>query len=63
MHGFYDGSRWIAFAKKHLEKELSHKLLIEKLEALDRVWSTSTPTRDEASYLMPFFVKYELNTI
>lgn len=40
-------SQWIAFSKVHLEKELSYDLLIKKLELLDQVWNSSSPSREE----------------
>jgi hypothetical protein len=54
-------SRWIALSKKSMQKELSYKLLFEKLEALDRAWHTSTPSREETESLresFDIFIKY-----
>lgn len=47
--------RWIAFSKKHIEKELSFKLMHERLESLDKVWSSSSPTREETEMLRQSF--------
>ena len=48
-------SRWIAFSKKHLEKEISYKLLWDKLDKLDKIWNSSSPSRDEAQCLRESF--------
>jgi hypothetical protein len=52
---FFISSKWIVFSKKHLEKELSYKLLSEKLDNLDKVWNSSAPSRDEAQSLKESF--------
>lgn len=50
--------RWIAYSKKHIEKELSLKLLLERLESLDKVWSSSSPSREEADMLRQSFTLF-----
>ena len=47
--------RWIAFSRKHLEKEISYKLLWDILDKLDKLWSSSSPSRDEAQSLRVSF--------
>ncbi|CAF0819214.1 unnamed protein product [Brachionus calyciflorus] len=54
-------SRWIAFSKSHLEKEISYKLLLDKLEKLDQVWSSSSPSKEESECLkesLDLFIKH-----
>jgi hypothetical protein len=48
-------SRWIAYSKIHLKKELSFKIIQERLESLDKVWSSSSPTTDETEMLKNSF--------
>lgn len=47
--------RWIAYSRIHLEKELSYKVLYQKLELLEKIWNSSSPTRDEAEELRESF--------
>ncbi|RNA09725.1 BAI1-associated 3-like [Brachionus plicatilis] len=45
-------SRWLAYSQSHLDKELSYQLLSQKLENLDKVWNSSSPSREETSNLL-----------
>ena len=53
--------RWIVFSKLHMEYELNYRLLFECLEELDKIWTMSSPTRDEIESLrdsFELFIKY-----
>lgn len=39
--------RWAAFVKSHLDFEFSYKLLADKLDSVDRIWISVTPTTRE----------------
>jgi hypothetical protein len=44
---FKNLSRWIAYSRKHFEKNLSYKLLLQILEKLDDIWKPTSSSRDE----------------
>lgn len=44
-------SRWVAFAKIHLEKEFSYEVLAEKLDDIDKIWANHSPSRKEVTHI------------
>lgn len=50
--------RWIAYSKKHLERSLSHKLLLSVTEQLERVWQPTSLSKDESDMLREAFTLF-----
>ncbi len=50
--------RWIAYSKKHLERTLSHKLLLLITEQLEQTWQPTSLTRDESHMLREAFTLF-----
>ncbi len=58
--------RWIAFSKKHIEKELSYRVLSDRLEDLNRIFKSMSTSREETNALrdsFDIFVRYCYNII
>jgi BAI1-associated protein 3 len=47
--------RWIAYSKKHLQHNLTHKLLLLITESLEQTWQSTSLSRDEADMLTEAF--------
>jgi BAI1-associated protein 3 len=50
--------RWIAYSKKHLERTLTHKLLLLITEQLEQVWQPTSLSRDENDMLREAFTLF-----
>jgi hypothetical protein len=50
--------RWIAYSKKHLERTLTHRLLLTITEQLESVWRPTSLTRDESDMLREAFTLF-----
>lgn len=50
--------RWIAYSRKHLQYNLSYKLLLIITEQLEKTWQTTSLTRDEADMLTQAFTLF-----
>jgi BAI1-associated protein 3 len=50
--------RWIAYSKKHLERTLTHKLLLSVTEQLERAWQPTSLSRDESDMLREAFTLF-----
>jgi len=50
--------RWIAYSKKHLERTLTHKLLLLITEQLEQVWQPTSLSRDESDMLREAFTLF-----
>lgn len=50
--------RWIAFSKKHLEHNLSHKLILSITEQLEQVWQPTSLSKDECDMLREAFTTF-----
>ena len=47
--------RWIAFSKKYIEHDLSHKLILTVTEQLEQVWKATALSKDENDMLREAF--------
>jgi BAI1-associated protein 3 len=50
--------RWIAYSKKHLERTLTHKLLLLITEQLEQTWQPTSLSRDESDMLREAFTLF-----
>jgi len=50
--------RWIAYSKKHLERTLTHKLLLNIIEQLEKSWQPTSLSRDESDMLREAFTLF-----
>jgi BAI1-associated protein 3 len=50
--------RWIAYSKKHLQYNLTHKLLLSIIEQLERIWQPTSLSRDESDMLTEAFTLF-----
>ncbi|CAF1561477.1 unnamed protein product, partial [Rotaria magnacalcarata] len=50
--------RWIAYSKKHLERTLTHKLLLSITEQLEQAWQPTSLSRDESDMLREGFTLF-----
>ncbi|CAF1349391.1 unnamed protein product [Adineta steineri] len=50
--------RWIAYSKKHLERTLTHKLLLSITEQLEQTWQPTSLSRDESDMLREGFTLF-----
>lgn len=50
--------RWIAYSKRHLQYNLSYKLLLIITEQLEKTWRPTSLTRDEADMLTQAFTLF-----
>jgi BAI1-associated protein 3 len=50
--------RWIAYSKKHLERTLTHRLLLTITEQLERAWQPTALSRDENDMLREAFTLF-----
>ncbi|CAF0914776.1 unnamed protein product [Rotaria sordida] len=50
--------RWIAYSKKHLERTLTHKLLLTITEQLEQTWQPTSLSRDESDMLREAFTLF-----
>jgi BAI1-associated protein 3 len=50
--------RWIAYSKKHLERTLTHKLLLLIIEQLEESWRPTSLSRDESDMLREAFTLF-----
>ncbi len=50
--------RWIAYSKKHLERTLTHKLLLLTIEQLETAWQPTALSRDESDMLREAFTLF-----
>ena len=50
--------RWIAYSKKHLQYNLTHKLLLSVTEQLQHAWQLTSLSRDESDMLTEAFTLY-----
>ena len=50
--------RWIAYSKKHLERTLTHKLLLTVIEQLERAWQPTSLSKDESDMLREAFTLF-----
>lgn len=50
--------RWIAFSKKHLQYQLTHKLLLMIIGQLEQKWQPTSLTRDESDMLTDAFTSF-----
>jgi BAI1-associated protein 3 len=50
--------RWIAYSKKHLEHNLTHKLLLSVTEQLEQAWKPTSLSRDEGDMLTEAFTLF-----
>ena len=50
--------RWIAYSKKHLERTLTHKLLLNIIEQLEKSWQSTSLSRDESDMLREAFTLF-----
>ena len=50
--------RWIAYSKKHLERTLTHKLLLLITEQLEQTWQPTSLSRDEHDMLREAFTLF-----
>lgn len=50
--------RWISYSKKHLERPLTHKLLLNVTEQLEHTWKSTSLSRDESDMLTEAFTLF-----
>ncbi|UJR07768.1 hypothetical protein I4U23_012051 [Adineta vaga] len=50
--------RWIAYSKKHLERTLTHKLVLSVTEQLEKTWQPTSLSRDESDMLREAFTLF-----
>ena len=50
--------RWIAYSKKHLERTLTHRLLLSITEQLEQAWQPTSLSRDESDMLREGFTLF-----
>ena len=50
--------RWIAYSKKHLERTLTHRLLLAITEQLEKAWQPTSLSRDENDMLREAFTLF-----
>ena len=50
--------RWIAYSKKHLERTLTHRLLLSITEQLEKTWKSTSLSRDEHDMLREAFTLF-----
>jgi BAI1-associated protein 3 len=50
--------RWIAYSKKHLQNNLTHKLLLLVTEQLEQTWQPTSLSRDESDMLTEAFTLF-----
>jgi BAI1-associated protein 3 len=50
--------RWISYSKKHLERTLTHKLLLLITEQLEQSWQPTSLSRDESDMLREAFTLF-----
>lgn len=50
--------RWIAYSKKHLQHNLTQKLLLIITEKLEKSWQPTSLSRDESDMLTDAFTLY-----
>ena len=50
--------RWIAYSKKHLERTLTHRLLLSIIEQLEKAWRPTSLSRDESDMLREAFTLF-----
>ncbi|UJR38386.1 hypothetical protein I4U23_031055 [Adineta vaga] len=50
--------RWISYSKKHLERPLTHKLLLNITTQLEQTWKSTALSRDESDMLTEAFTLF-----